>query len=105
MNFKDSEKELSVHLASETSVEAVLEGHDGFGLVQVTAQQIREACGPGIVICCCVEDPANGHVLICGKISGGAATKIARAAKWVEGRLPLRPPPPPPTIDTSPPLA
>ncbi len=92
-NFKDKENELSVHLASETTPDEVLREHDGFGLVQITAQQVREACGTGIKLCRCREDPAKGHVLICGRISGGAAKKLQRAAKWVEGRWPTRNPP------------
>ncbi|HJT75633.1 MAG TPA: hypothetical protein VJ739_00370 [Gemmataceae bacterium] len=95
-NFKDDESELSVHLASETTPDAILAGHDGFGLVQLTAQQAREACGAGIILCRCAEEPAHGHVLICGKISGGAAKKLSRAAVWVEGRWPQRDPPSPP---------
>lgn len=101
-NFKDDENELSVHLASETTADELLAGHDGFGLVQLTAQQVREACGKEIKICRCQEEPVMGHVLICGKISGGAAKRLQRAAKWVEGKWPARNPPEPPTAAPSP---
>ena len=96
-NFKDKEHELSLHLALETTPDEVLRGHEGFGLVQITAQQVREACGTGVKLCRCSEDPAMGHVLVCGKISSGSAKKLQRATKWVEGRWPARNPPDPPT--------
>ena len=35
--------EISAYIAHETSAEAVLEGHDGFGLVQFTIQDARDA--------------------------------------------------------------
>src|SRR5690349_19461016 len=79
-NFKDAQDELSLHLAEETSPEQVLSGHQGFGLVYLRAQQIREICnnpaGPAIILCRDDEDPANGHILLCGKISGGMAKKL-----------------------------
>src|SRR5947209_1061798 len=62
-NFKDAEDELSVNIASDTTHAEVLAGHDGFGLVQFTAQQVRVACGTAIKICRCLEEPENGHVL------------------------------------------
>jgi len=96
-NFKDKDNELSLHLASETTPDEILRGHEGFGLVQITAQQVREACGTGVKLCRCAEDPAMGHVLVCGKISSGSAKKLQRATKWVEGRWPARNPPDPPT--------
>lgn len=94
-NFRDKDNELSVHLASETTADEVLKSHDGFGLVQFTAQQVREACGQEIKLCRCSEEPAMGHVLVCGKIGKGAAKMLQRAAKWVEGRWPTRNPPDP----------
>ena len=91
-NFKDRERELSVHIAGETTPDEVLAGHDGFGLIQFTAGQVRIAFGPAIIICRCLEDPAMGHVLICGKVTGGAAARLQREARWVEGRWPARNP-------------
>jgi len=95
-NFKDAHDELSLHMAQETSPEAVLAGleHQGFGLVYFTAQQVREICtkpgGPPIIFCRDDIDPTNGHVLLCGKISGAMAKKLSKAARWVEGRWPAR---------------
>jgi hypothetical protein len=94
-NFKDKADELSVHIATETTADALLAGHEGFGLVQFTAQQVREACGLGIKLCRCLEEPEMGHVLVCGKISSGAAKRLQRVARWVEGKLPSRNPPDP----------
>jgi hypothetical protein len=95
LNFKDKNQELSVHLASEATPDDVLRGHEAFGLVQITAQQVRDICGAAIVICRCTEEPAMGHVLVCGKMTGGTVKKLQRAARWVEGRWPARNPPPP----------
>ena len=89
-NFKDKDDELSVYIRVETTAEAVLHGHPGFGLVCFTAQQAREACGPGIILCRCAEEPDQGHVLICGKISGGAAKRLQKAAIWFEDHWPSR---------------
>lgn len=90
LNFKDAHDELSLHIAQETTPDAILAGtaHDGFGLVCLTAQQIRDTCGPAIIICRDDEDPANGHVLVCGKISNGMAKKLSKLVRWVEGRWP-----------------
>jgi hypothetical protein len=41
-NFKDKDDELSVHMAHETTAEAMLAGHNDFGLVQFTAQEVRD---------------------------------------------------------------
>ena len=90
MNFKDKADELSVNIAQETTVEAVLSGHDGFGLSQFTARHVREACGSKVILCRCTEEPEEGHVLICGKVSGGAAKRLQKCAKWVAGRWPAR---------------
>src|SRR5437660_380800 len=85
-NFKDKNDELSVHLASETTQEAVLHGWNGFGLVQMTVQQIRQAYAeggiPAIVICRDDEDPANGHVLVCARPTGSIKKKLRDAARW-----------------------
>jgi hypothetical protein len=90
-NFKDRDDELSVYLAAETSPDEVLAGHDGFGLVSFTAQEVRVACAGKVTICRCPDEPAMGHVLICGKLGGGDAKRLQRAAKWVDGRWPARP--------------
>jgi hypothetical protein len=88
-NFKDPAKELSFNLANETTPDAVLSGHEGFGLVSISADEIRRIC-PGVIICRDDEDPANGHVLVCGRVSGGMAARLKKSAKWVEGRFPSR---------------
>lgn len=95
LNFKDKDHELSVNLADEATPDQALAGHEGFGLVQITAGQIRDACGAEIKICRCTEEPDLGHVLVCGKVSGGMAKRMQKAAVWVEGRLPTRDPPAP----------
>src|SRR5262245_24836912 len=89
-NFKDKDDELSVFIARETTVDAVLAGYDGFGVVQFTAQEVRDLFGKQVVICRDTEDPTPGHVLICGKITNGMAKRLKEKAKWVQGRWPTR---------------
>lgn len=92
-NFHDQHNELSVHIASETTPDAILQGHDGFGLVQFTAQQVRDAfsqCNQPVLICRDDEDTANGHVLICGNATPGVRKRLKKCSSWVEGKWPIR---------------
>ncbi len=92
-NFKDKRNQLSVFLAHETTPENVLDGHLDFGLVHFAAQAVRDvfvAFGQAVIICRDDEDPANGHVLICGNITDGMAKKLRTVAQWVEGKWPKR---------------
>ncbi len=90
-NFKDKDEELSVFIEVEATVEGVLAGHPGFGLVRFSAQQVRTVCGPTIIICRDPLDPGPlGHVLICGRITGSMRQKLKGLAQWVEGRWPAR---------------
>jgi hypothetical protein len=91
-NFKDRNDELSVFLAAETTADAVLAGHDGFGLVQFTAGKAREVLGLGVILCRDSSDPAPGHMIICGKITNGMAKRLRGIASWVPGRWPTRVP-------------
>src|SRR5947209_5054244 len=73
-NFKDKEDELSVFLEKETTADAVLAGHADFGVVSFTAQKVREIFrqfNSTVIICHDQLDPTPGHVLICGKVTGG----------------------------------
>jgi hypothetical protein len=91
-NFKDAEDELSLHIAQETTPDVILAGNPGFGLVYLTARQIRDECGHAILICRDDQDPADGHVLVCGKISDGMAKRLSKLAtkQWVQGYWPNR---------------
>jgi hypothetical protein len=92
-NFSDPRDEWSAHLANESTPEVVLESHDGFGLVQLTLGDIRAAfANRPLVICRDDEDPANGHILVCGKASPAVRTKLKAVATWVPGKLPNRSP-------------
>jgi hypothetical protein len=98
-NFADKIDELSFNIAAETTQETLLIGHEGYGLIQITAESIRSACTNqetktcSIVICRDDENPANGHVLVCGPINPKMRKRIKRAASWVDGRWPTRPNP------------
>lgn len=90
-NFKDKVDELSVFIEAETTFEAVLHGHPGFGLVRISARHVRQVCGTAIVICRDhLQSGPDGHVLICGKTTGGMRNKLKSLATWVEGRWPDR---------------
>jgi hypothetical protein len=92
-NFQDQNNELSVYIASETTPETALSGHDGFGLVSFTAQQIRDAFAEfnrPVIICRDEDDPANGHVLVCGEATRGICRRIKFHANWVSGFIPDR---------------
>ena len=96
-NFRDKEDELSMYRADETTPEKALEGHPGFGLVSLTAGEIRAICvdskkQPVIWIRRDDRDPSNGHVLVCGNITGALSKKLKAAAKWVPDCWPTRVP-------------
>ncbi len=80
-NFRDRNDELSVFVAGEATVEEVLASHHGFGLVQLSAADVRTIV-PAAIIC---RDPAPhpAHALICGKISVPQAKLLAEACTWV----------------------
>jgi hypothetical protein len=97
-NFSDSEQELSVHIANETTPEAMLSGHEGFGLVYLMAKDFREIyTGKNVPLAICRDDkePENGHVLVCGKPTPKMKKDLRDRAKWVPGRWPARIPPEP----------
>lgn len=93
-NFKDRNEELSVFIAGETTVERVLQGHDGFGLVEFTLKQVRDAyaeCNLALKICRDETDDAGpGHVLICGRPTGSVRNKLKACAVWVAGKWPTK---------------
>jgi hypothetical protein len=66
LNFRDGEHELSLSIAAETTQETVLAGHDGLGLVQLTAQDLRDVLGASFVICRDERPDEPGHILVCG---------------------------------------
>jgi hypothetical protein len=92
-NFKDKDNELSTYIAAEATEEQVLAGHEGFGLVRITAGKVRELLGTTFILCRDTSDPIPGHVLVCGNFTDGIAKKLKKAADWVPGRWPARIPP------------
>lgn len=89
-NFRDKDNELSVYIANECSPERALEGHDGFGLIQMLAHDFRDICKAAVILCRHEEETDKGHVVVCGKITGGMASKLSKKAVWVDGRWPTR---------------
>ena len=95
-NFADKIHELSFNIAAETTPERVLAGNEGFGIIQVTVEEIRAACTNqltgkcDIVICRDDENSADGHVLVCGEIRPNMRKRIQKACRWVDGQWPSR---------------
>lgn len=83
MNFRDKIHELSVYLAEETTVAEVLRGHEGFGIVEFTAEEVRTLLSG--VILCRDPQPHPAHVLICGKVTASQSERLAKlcASRWV----------------------
>ncbi len=72
---------MSVVLASEArSVEAVLQGHEGYGLVAITAGLAR-ACGQVVTRDPLPEEPA--HALVAGAKTSAVKKRFAREARTI----------------------
>jgi hypothetical protein len=85
LNFGDEENELSLYLASETSIETVLMNHEGFGLVKLTAGDIRKLLGSATILCRDDSDSTPGHVILCTKLSRKQRRDLARnISQWVQ---------------------
>ena len=87
-NFVDKDRgELSVALAAMTTLDSLLEGHDGFGVVAFRAGDARSLGDPPgryvVRRAPSAEDPA--HTIICPKLSRGDARKLRDASEWVVG--------------------
>jgi hypothetical protein len=84
-NFVDKQYgELSVALADLTSIEVLLRGHEGFGVVSFTAGDVRKLGDPAgkyVVRRAPLDDDA-AHTVVCPKLSRGDARKLADACKW-----------------------
>jgi hypothetical protein len=91
-NFQDSEDELSLRIANETTPENTLLGHEGFGIAYIVAGSFRQICrkdgASTILICRDEDDPAEGHVLVCGLVTDGMAKKLVKLAYWLDGYWP-----------------
>lgn len=94
-NFKDPNDELSVFLEDKTTIEAILEGevNAACGVIRFRAQRVRDLLGASFIIS--LDEPPPGHVVICGRVTGGLATRLKRDLnwEWVPGRWPTRFPP------------
>jgi len=77
-------QELSVFRCDRVTQAEVLQGYPNDGLVEITIQSIRDA---GCIVM--YDEPPLGHIIACRadlpgmRISGPSATKMARAARWV----------------------
>lgn len=81
-NFEDHPdgSPMSVVIAAESTVEIALEGHEGYGLVEFTAGDVR-ARGQGISR---VEDGVPGHAEVFGpKPAASVRRPLAKLCQWV----------------------
>lgn len=81
MNFRDKNHELSVYVASETTIDEILAGHQGFGIVELTAAEVR-AHVPAVILCR-DPDPHPAHALVCAKLTRSQSERLARVCRWV----------------------
>ena len=73
---------MSSYLADECGEPAVaLKGHQGFGLVALTAAQVREL---GLKIVRMETPGPPGHVLVVGKKTDGVRKKLKKHCTWVK---------------------
>ncbi len=71
---------MSVFVARVTSLEIVLHGHAGFGVVAFSAGFAR---GLGQTVYFSPDDGPQGHAKVAGPKTGGVRRALARAARWV----------------------
>jgi len=69
---------ISVNLASLTSSEDVLKGHDNFGLAEITVEEVIAA---GFTVKYEPKKGDPGHCVIYGQFSDGNCRKLSRASK------------------------
>jgi hypothetical protein len=76
---------MSVFLADETSIQDVLTGNEGFGIVAFTAGFAR---GQGQIVFMSPHDGPRGHAKVAGPKSTKIRRAFARAARWVHRPAP-----------------
>ena len=79
--FLDANDEMSLHRASETDLATIRAGYPEFGVVEVTAGQLR-ALADLNVVSNPLENDAS-HALAKGKVKKSQAKKLAKAVTWV----------------------
>lgn len=73
---------MSVFVARMTTVEVVLSGHEGFGVVEFTAGFVRRP-PLGQVVFLAEVDEQPGHAKVAGRKTSGVRRAFARSARWV----------------------
>src|SRR5260370_4707496 len=79
-NFRDDNNEFSTFIESESTIEGVLEGLIGFGLIRFLAQEARSCLGNQFIFC--RDEPPPGHVIICGPFSNAVGRRFKKGVKW-----------------------
>jgi hypothetical protein len=79
-NHRDGSPMSAVLAAESRGVEAVLAGHEGYGLVAITAGLAR-ACGQGVVRAPLPDEPAHAHVV--GPKTNSVKKRLAREARSI----------------------
>ena len=79
--FLDAGNEMSLHRASETDLETIRAGYPEFGVVEVTAGQLRALASLDVVSNPLESDPS--HALAKGKVTKSEAKQLANAVTWV----------------------
>ena len=71
---------MSVVLAGEATLESVLHGHEGFGVVAFTAGFARRQ---GQIVVRAPEPDQPAHAKVVGRKTHGVRRAFARAARWI----------------------
>jgi hypothetical protein len=81
--FDDDRDEdpMSVFVARTTSLDVVLHGHEGFGVVAFSAGFAR---GLGQTVYFSPDDGPQGHAKVAGPKTGAVRRAFARTARWVQ---------------------
>ena len=79
--FLDRVDEMSLHRASKTDLETIRAGFPGFGVVAVTAGQLRGVANLDVISNPREDDPS--HALARGKVTKSQAKKLAIVAVWI----------------------
>lgn len=78
--FRDNTDEMSVHLASLTSVKLVLKNYPNFSVAELTTEFVR-SLGLNVMRDPLPEDPS--HALVCPCATKGGAKQLAKMAALV----------------------
>jgi hypothetical protein len=79
--FRGGNADMSLHVAANANRKKILEDYPGYGIVAVTAGQLRAVAG--LTVFRSPEPHDASHALAQGKVTVGQARQLARESTWV----------------------